>query len=74
MLGARGKPLLERIGVRRIPGRTLGLECLKAGDHRIVEPLKTLHVEHNDARQARQPIANLEHLVELLVIFDKQNA
>ena len=44
----------------------------KPNDHGIVQAAQPLGVKDHDLAQQRQTLAHLQHLVELLVVFDEQ--
>ena len=38
----------------------------------VVQAAQAFHIEHDDLAQLRQPVAHFQRLVQLLVVFDKQ--
>ena len=72
-LASRGEPAFELLRVGPIEFLAARLVGREAHHHRIIETLEAFHFKDHDPHQARQPLAYLEHLVELLIVFHEQH-
>jgi len=69
----RGDCLLPGERMRRIEGFAAGEKRREALAHRVGEVAQPLHVENDDALERGAPLADLQRLVELLLVLDEEH-
>ena len=75
LLGPRARDqLLPQVGIGLVVGAAELEQLVERHDHRVVEVGQALHVEDEDLDEVGAALADLEELVELLLVLDEQEA
>ncbi|MDT4863862.1 hypothetical protein FQZ97_985880 [compost metagenome] len=70
---AAGHALFQQAGVGAGVFAAQGAQGVEADHLRVVQIAQAFHVEHHDLLQSGQPLAHLQGLVELFVVFHEQH-